>query len=61
MESSQERIRCGAYQLGIEFRKARLTGVVEDKYGVDHDSVRELAFSRSRESQCHNLVLSMEA
>ena len=61
MKSSQERIRCRAYQLGIEFRKARLTGVVEDKYGVDHDFVEKLAFSRSRESQCHNLVLGIEA
>ena len=27
-----------AYQLGIELGKARLTGVVEDKYSIDHDA-----------------------
>ena len=31
-------IRCRAYQLRVEFRKAWLTGVVEDKYGIDHDA-----------------------
>lgn len=31
-------IRCRAYQLGIELRQARLTGVVEDKYSIDHDA-----------------------
>ena len=30
-------IRSEAYQLGIELRKARLAGIIEDKYGVDHD------------------------
>lgn len=29
---------CRSYQLSIEFREARLTGVVEDKYGIDHDA-----------------------
>ena len=31
-------IRCRAYQLGIELRKARLTGIVKDKYSIDHDA-----------------------
>lgn len=26
----------GAYDLGVEFGQARLTGVVEDEDGVDH-------------------------
>lgn len=29
-------VMCRAYKLGIELRKTRLTGVVEDKYGIDH-------------------------
>lgn len=38
MGSGHRWMRCRAYQLGIELRKTRLTGVVEDKYGIDHDA-----------------------
>ena len=38
MGSSHGWIKCRAYQLGIELRKTRLTRVVEDKYGIDHDA-----------------------
>ena len=38
MESSHGWIRCEAYQLGVELRKARLAGIIEDKYGIDHDA-----------------------
>lgn len=36
--SSHGWVRCSAYQLGIELRKARLAGIVEDKDGIDHDA-----------------------
>ncbi len=38
MEWSHGWTRCRAYQLGIELCKARLTGVVEDEDGIDHDA-----------------------
>lgn len=47
-------VRCRAYQLGVELCKARLAGVVEDKYGIDHDAGEAgvQPFSRVVMSRC---------